>query len=142
MRIAVVNGPNLNRLGQREPALYGQRSLAEIERELEELAVDLGAELSFFQSNHEGALIDFLQGAADSCDGIVINAGGLTHSSVCLRDALLATALPFVEVHLTNVFAREPFRRRSLLADVAVAVISGAGPIGYELGLRALLARP
>ncbi len=141
MRILVLHGPNLNLLGQREPELYGRTTLAEIEVALSALAEELGAALESFQSNHEGALIDRIHAAVGEVDGIVINPGGLTHTSVSLRDALVGSDLPFVEVHLSNVHAREEFRRRSLISDVAVGQVAGLGPIGYELALRGLLAR-
>ncbi len=141
MRILVLHGPNLNLLGQREPELYGRTTLAEIEAALSALAEELGASLESFQSNHEGALIDRIHAAVGEVDGIVINPGGLTHTSVSLRDALVGSDLPFVEVHLSNVHAREEFRRRSLISDVAVGQVAGLGPIGYELALRGLLAR-
>ena len=141
MRILVLHGPNLNRLGQREPELYGRATLAEIPAALSALAQELGASLENFQSNHEGALIDRIHAAVGEVDGIVINPGGLTHTSVSLRDALVGSGLPFVEVHLSNVHAREEFRRRSLISDVAVGQVAGLGPIGYELALRGLLAR-
>lgn len=140
-RVAVLHGPNLNQLGTRERSIYGSTSLVELDAGLETVAGSLGLELSCYQSNHEGELIDRIQEMAASCDGYVINAGGLTHTSVSLRDALVGTGLPFIEVHLSNVFAREPFRHRSLLSDVALGVICGLGPLGYELALRALAAR-
>jgi 3-dehydroquinate dehydratase-2 len=138
-RILVVHGPNLNLLGVREPELYGRTTLAEIDAELAKQARAAGAELESFQSNHEGALIDRLQEARSWARGVLVNPGGLTHTSVALRDALLATGRPVVEVHLSNVFAREEFRRRSLVSDIAVGVVSGFGPASYRLGLEALL---
>lgn len=138
-RIAVISGPNLNLLGTREPDIYGVHTLAEIEERLSKLGTQLGAKVTSFQSNHEGSLIDFVQGLRGQCDGIVINAAGLTHTSVSLRDALIAVDMPFVEVHLSNVFSREDFRHASLLSDVARGVITGFGAASYELGLRALL---
>jgi 3-dehydroquinate dehydratase-2 len=138
-RILVLQGPNLNLLGKREPDKYGPTSLAEIDARLVELGGELGVEVATFQSNHEGALIDRIHEAEGQSEAILINPAGLTHTSVSLRDALLAVGLPFVEVHLTNVHAREPFRQRSLISDAAVGVITGLGPIGYELGLRALV---
>jgi 3-dehydroquinate dehydratase-2 len=140
-RILVLQGPNLNLLGTREPAVYGLTTLDEIHSDLSELAKARGAELEFFQSNHEGALIDRIQEAPSFADAILINPGGLTHTSVVLRDALAATGLPVVEVHLSNVFAREPFRHHSYVSPIAVGVIAGFGPAGYRLGLEALLTR-
>jgi 3-dehydroquinate dehydratase-2 len=140
VRILVLHGPNLNRLGRREPSVYGRTTLAEIDARLVALGRTLGAAVETFQSNHEGALIDRLHAAADEgVRGVVVNPGGLTHTSVALRDALLAVGLPFVEVHLSNVHAREPFRRHSYLSDVAVGVVTGFGADSYELGLRGLL---
>ena len=137
--LLLLNGPNLNLLGTREPGLYGASTLAEIEAKLSAEAVTLGHQLSVFQSNHEGALIDRIHKArSESIAGVIINAGAYTHSSIALRDALLATALPFVEVHLSNVYAREAFRHHSVLADKAVGVIAGFGAASYRLGLMAL----
>jgi 3-dehydroquinate dehydratase-2 len=141
MRVLLVNGPNLNLLGQREPGLYGGLSLAAIEADLQREAESLGVELTCFQSNHEGALVDRIQQASGHCDGILINAAAYTHTSVAIRDALLAAAIPFVELHLSNVHAREPFRHRSLLADKALGVICGFGPGSYRLALMGLVGR-
>lgn len=141
-RLLVVHGPNLNLLGKREPEVYGRAPLDQINRDLEAIASSAGVELRVIQSNHEGVLIDHVQGALEDCDGILINPGGFTHTSVALRDALAATALPVVEVHLSNVHARESFRHHSYISPIAWGVICGLGPLGYELGLRALLDRP
>jgi 3-dehydroquinate dehydratase-2 len=138
-RILVVHGPNLNLLGSREPEIYGNTTLEEINADLTSAAKEWGSEVEFFQSNHEGALVDRIQEAQSWADGILINPGGLTHTSVILRDALVATGLPIVEIHLSNVFAREEFRRHSFVSAITLGVISGFGPTGYGLGLNALL---
>lgn len=141
MQILVLHGPNLNLLGEREPEVYGRTTLAEIDTRLREIASKNGVSLESFQSNHEGALVDRIQAARGACQAIVINPGGFTHTSIALRDALVASGLPIVEVHLSNIHAREPFRRTSLVSDIAVGQITGLGPIGYELALLALLDR-
>ena len=139
LRILVIHGPNLNLLGTREPEIYGATTLAEIDAELSSLAKQAGCELDAFQSNHEGLLIDRIQEARSNADGVLINPAGLTHSSVALRDALIASELAIVEVHLSNVFAREPFRHHSYVSRIAVGVVSGFGPASYRLGLDALI---
>ena len=138
--ILVIHGPNLNLLGTREPDIYGHATLADIDGELAAQAEQLGCSLESYQSNHEGELIDRIQAAMGSCQGILINPGGLTHSSVSLRDALAATGLPVLEVHLSNVFARESFRHQSFVSGIALGVISGLGARGYGVGLEALVA--
>ena len=139
MRILVVNGPNLNLLGTREPEIYGTLTLAELERRLEQAASELEVQIDFFQSNHEGGLIDAIQGAVGRYQGVLINPGAFTHTSLALRDCLVGVGLPTVEVHLSNLHRREPFRRRSHTAEAAIGVIQGFGPLGYELGLTALV---
>jgi 3-dehydroquinate dehydratase-2 len=135
--ILVLHGPNLNLVGTREPAIYGRTTLADIDAQLQQLAAELGVTVDSFQSNSEGKLVDRIQAARESADAIVINAGAYTHTSVAIRDALLATELPVIEVHLSNTYKREPFRHRSLIADVAAGQIVGFGAQSYLLGLRA-----
>lgn len=138
-RLGVLNGPNLNLLGERDPTQYGTLTLAEIEDRLRTMAEARGAVLECFQSNDEGAIVDWIQDRAPHVDGWLVNAAGLTHTSVPLRDALEASGRPFVEVHLSNVFAREPFRRTSMLADLALGVVAGFQFSSYAFGLEALL---
>jgi len=138
-KIQVLNGPNLNMLGKREPHIYGSLTLDEINQGLEKEAKFLGLELSFFQSNHEGALVDKIHELFDSQPvGLIINPGALTHTSVALRDALLLLSCPMVEIHLSNIYKREAFRHKSLLADIVTGQISGFGDYGYHLALHAL----
>jgi 3-dehydroquinate dehydratase-2 len=139
VHIAVLNGPNLNLLGEREPEVYGRVSLADIEAAVRKQAKGLGVECSWTQTNHEGELVEAIQGLKGKADGAVINAAAFTHTSLAVRDALLAVRVPFVEVHLSNIFAREPERRHSLLADLAVGVVTGFGADSYRLGLEALV---
>lgn len=154
MRIAVLNGPNLNLLGTREPEIYGTTTLAEIEARLQDVAKGLKIEVVFGQFNHEGDLIDTIHALGGrppapgvavefraKADGALVNAGGWTHTSMALRDALTGVSLPFVEVHLSNIFAREPERRHSVLASAARGVVCGLGAVGYELALGGLVAQ-
>jgi 3-dehydroquinate dehydratase-2 len=140
-RIWVVHGPNLNLLGRREPAIYGRDTLARIDARLAALGEELGVGVTSFQSNHEGALIDRLQIAMEEADGVILNGGALTHTSMALGDTVRAMTIPVVEVHLSNLYARERERQTSLTAPAAAGVIMGFGPAGYELALRALEAR-
>ena len=141
VRIAVINGPNLNLLGQREPAIYGATTLAEIETRLRDVARELGTEITFAQFNGEGEIIDAIHALKGTADGALINAGAYTHTSLAIRDALTSVAVPFAEVHITNIYAREPERRKSVLADAAVAIIAGFGAMSYELALRGLVGK-
>jgi len=140
--ILVIQGPNLNLLGTREPDIYGKTTLEDIHHKLSELAKSQSVELSAYQSNHEGELIDCIQKAKqDGVDFIIINPGAFTHTSVALRDALAGVAIPFIEIHLSNIHQREEFRKHSYLSDIATGVICGLGAIGYELALQAAIAR-
>lgn len=140
MRVAVLNGPNLNLLGRREPELYGTETLADIERVVRDRAKAAGVEVDWRQTNDEGQFVEQVQALPASAQGALVNAAAFTHTSMAIRDALLAVRVPFVEVHLSNIFAREPERRRSLLADLAIGVIAGFGSMSYLLALDALVA--
>jgi 3-dehydroquinate dehydratase-2 len=139
MKLLVLNGPNLNLLGTREPHIYGAATLAEIEAGCQDLARELGISVRFAQSNHEGGLVDLLHEARRETDGVILNAGAYTHTSIALRDAISATGLKVVELHLSNTHAREAFRHVSLIAPVCAGVIQGFGPAGYGLAIRALV---
>lgn len=139
MRVAVLNGPNLNLLGKRQPEIYGRVRLSDLEEAVRARGHELGVEVSWQQTNHEGEFVDQVQDVGETADGALVNAAAFTHTSLAIRDALLAVQLPFVEVHLTNIFAREAERRRSLLSDLAVGVIAGFGDRSYLLALDALV---
>ena len=141
MLVAVLNGPNLNLLGTREPEIYGSTSLEEIEAQVRAEARGLGVDIEWMQTNHEGELVEAVQGLRGRVDGALVNAAALTHTSLALRDAFLAVRPVFVEVHLSNIFAREPERRHSVLADLAVGLVTGFGARSYVLGLQALADR-
>jgi 3-dehydroquinate dehydratase-2 len=141
VKIAVLNGPNLNLLGTREPELYGHQTLEDVERRLREVAKELHVDVEFSQHNGEGELVDQVHGMRGRVDGALVNAGAYTHTSLALRDAFAGVGVPFVEVHITNIYAREPERRHSMLAPAAVGVVCGLGILGYELALRGLVAR-
>jgi 3-dehydroquinate dehydratase-2 len=141
MRIAVLNGPNLNLLGTREPEVYGSTTLQELEQQVRAEAARLNVTLTWLQTNHEGAFVDAVQALRGQADGALVNAAAFTHTSLAIRDAFLAVKVPFVEVHLSNIFAREAERRHSRLADLAVGIVAGFGPAGYPLALNALVTR-
>ncbi|MBE9544369.1 MAG: type II 3-dehydroquinate dehydratase [Proteobacteria bacterium] len=138
-KILVIHGPNLNMLGQREPEIYGDQSLDEINAQLLKLGEKLGMEIETYQSNHEGEIVDRIQLAVGSCDGILINPAAYTHTSIAIRDALSLMDIPVIEIHLSNIYKREPFRHKSLIADIAAARISGFGAQGYLLALQGLV---
>jgi 3-dehydroquinate dehydratase-2 len=140
VRLAIINGPNLNLLGVREPSIYGTETLGDVERRLHDVARELGTSLEFVQRNGEGELVEYIHGLRGRVDGAIVNAGAYSHSSLAIRDALTGVSVPFVEVHITNVYAREPERRHSMLAPAAVGVVCGLGTFGYDLALRGLVA--
>ena len=139
MDLLVINGPNLNLVGKREPAIYGSQTLEDIQEELLTLASELDAKLKFFQSNSEGEMIDCIQNSVGSIDGILINAGAYTHTSIALRDALLGVSIPYVEVHLSNIYSREEFRHKSFLSDKALGLVCGFGANSYQLALEGIV---
>ena len=139
MNLLLINGPNLNLVGKREPSIYGAQTLEDIQKELMTLASELDVRLKFFQSNSEGEMIDCIQNSVGSIDGILINAGAYTHTSIALRDALLGVAIPYVEVHLSNIYAREEFRHKSFLSNNALGLVCGFGPTSYQLALKAIV---
>ncbi len=139
MDLLLINGPNLNLVGKREPSIYGSQTLEDIQEDLLNVAKGLGANIKFFQSNSEGEMIDCIQKSVGSIDGILINAGAYTHTSIALRDALLGVAIPYVEVHLSNIFSREEFRHKSFLSDKALGMVSGFGPMSYLLALQGIV---
>ena len=139
MDLLLINGPNLNLVGKREPSIYGSQTLEEIQEELINLAIGLDARLQFFQSNSEGEMIDRIQESIGSIDGILINAGAYTHTSIALRDSLLGVDIPYVEVHLSNIYSREDFRHKSFLSDKALGMVCGFGSISYQLALQGIV---
>ena len=139
MDLLLINGPNLNLVGKREPSIYGSQTLEDIQEKLLTLANELGANLKFFQSNSEGEMIDCIQKCVGKADGILINAGAYTHTSIALRDALLGVAIPYVEVHLSNIYSREEFRHKSFLSDKALGLVCGFGSISYQLALKGIV---
>ena len=139
MDLLLINGPNLNLVGKREPSIYGSQTLEEIQEELINLAIGLDARLQFFQSNSEGEIIDRIQESVGSIDGILINAGAYTHTSIALRDSLLGGDIPYGEVHLSNIYSREDFRHKSFLSDKALGMVCGFGPISYQLALQGIV---
>jgi 3-dehydroquinate dehydratase-2 len=140
MKILIINGPNLNLLGKREPDIYGMFTLDEINKRIAALAAELGVDVSFFQSNHEGELVQKIQDAMGAVQAIVMNPGAYTHTSVALRDAIVSTGIPVVETHISNIYRREEFRKHSYISGVAIGQITGFGPDSYLLALRAAVA--
>ena len=139
MDLLLINGPNLNLVGKREPTIYGSQTLEDIQEELLTLACELGTKLRFFQSNSEGEMIDCIQKSVGSIDGILINAGAYTHTSIAIRDALLGVSIPYVEVHLSNIYSREEFRHKSFLSDKALGLVCGFGANSYQLALKGIV---
>ena len=139
MDLLLINGPNLNLVGQREPAIYGALTLEDIQNELSNLASKLDVKLKFFQSNSEGEIIDCIQNTSNTIQGILINAGAYTHTSIAIRDALLGVAIPYVEVHMSNIYSREEFRQRSFLSDKALGLVCGFGSNSYQLALQGIV---
>ena len=139
MDLLLINGPNLNLVGKREPTIYGSQTLEDIQEQLLTLATELGTKLRFFQSNSEGEMIDCIHNSAGSIDGILINAGAYTHTSIALRDALLGVGIPYVEVHLSNIYSREEFRHKSFLSDKALGMVCGFGANSYQLALQGIV---
>jgi 3-dehydroquinate dehydratase-2 len=138
-KILIINGPNLNMLGTRQPEIYGDETLADVEERLEALAESVGLDVEFFQSNHEGEIVTRIQQAREGYEGVIINAGGYTHTSVAIHDALKMVGVPVIEVHISNIYAREQFRHHSLISPVASGIIAGLGTKGYELALKSFL---
>ena len=139
MDILLINGPNLNLLGTREPEIYGNKTLSDIEHDLMQAAKNRGTKLECFQSNHEGEIVDKIQASGKSIQGILINAGAFTHTSISIRDALIGSKIPFVELHISNIFSREDFRKESFLTDKAIGIISGFGISSYYLALDGII---
>ena len=139
MNILLINGPNLNLLGIREPEIYGNKTLNDIEKDLIKVAKEKSINLECFQSNHEGEIVDKIQSSVSSIHGILINAGALTHTSISIRDALIGSKIPFVELHISNIFSREEFRKESFLTDKAIGIISGFGFTSYFLALEGII---
>lgn len=138
-KILIINGPNLNMLGTRQPEIYGDETLADVEERLEALAESVGLQVEFFQSNHEGEIVTRIQQAREGYEGVIINAGGYTHTSVAIHDAIKMVGVPVIEVHISNIYAREQFRHHSLISPVASGIIAGLGTKGYELALKSFL---